>query len=160
MNKNHLQGLVFNSVKVALPIAFAASISACASSKKVDALVSNAYLICQSASNYSGQVVGDGHCVSLIKRCSGAPTTESWYPGEKVLDSSIPPGTVIATFDNGRYPNRTGHHAAIYIGQDDRGIWVWDQWVGKPVHKRLIRIRGDNANAGNTAQAYRVVQTK
>jgi len=115
-------------------------------------------LICQRANNYAGKQVGDGQCVSLIKLCSDAPDTNHWRPGKKVLGQSLAPGTVIATFKNNRYPNQPGYHAAIYIRQDQYGIWVWDQWVGKAVHKRLIRIRKDKASASNTAQAYRVVK--
>ena len=74
------------------------------------------------------------------------------------MGQDLPAGTIIATFENNRYPSRHGHHAAIYIKQDSQGIWVWDQWIGKPVHKRLIRIRHDGADPGNTAQQYRVVE--
>jgi len=117
--------------------------------------------VCANPVNYANKVIGDGHCVSLIKRCSGAPDTSEWHPGERVLNSSqLPYGTIIATFKNGRYPNRRGYHAAVYIKHDKQGIWVWDQWVGKPVHKRLIRTRFDNADNSNTAQAYRVVKVK
>ena len=118
-------------------------------------------LVCKNAQRFRSRVVGDGHCVALIKACSGAPATTQWRGGQAVYSSpagSIAPGTVIATFLNGRYPNKTGWHAAIYINHDERGIWVWDQWLGKPVHKRLIRYRTDRADAGNTAQAYRVVR--
>lgn len=116
-------------------------------------------LVCNTPDRFKGRVVGDGHCVSLIKRCTQAPITSRWRPGARVMGSEVLPGTVIATFKNGRYPNVTGHHAAIFIEQDDQGIWVWDQWVGKPVHKRLIRKRPLNeATPGNTAQFYRVVK--
>lgn len=117
--------------------------------------------VCQQPANFVGQVIGDGHCVSLIKFCSNAPQTTLWSPGKKVLSlpkDSIKPGSIIATFENGVYPSVTGYHAAIYIEHDERGIWVWDQWIGKPVHKRLIRTRYDNATASNTAQAYRLVK--
>ncbi|RBP50812.1 BPSL0067 family protein [Arenicella xantha] len=117
-------------------------------------------LHCTDAHTYRGRVVGDGHCVSLIKRCSGAPNTDQWLPGEPVLDNTIQPGTIIATFKNDRYPSTRGHHAAIYIEQDDQGIWVWDQWVGKPVHRRLIRLSSKTTLASNTAGAYRVVTVK
>lgn len=66
-------------------------------------------------------------------------------------------GTIIATFKNGRYPSVSGYHAAIYIEHNESGIWVWDQWRGKAVHKRFIRIRLDGASANNSAQDYRVV---
>lgn len=114
---------------------------------------------CLNVSSYQGEIVGDGHCVSLIKRCSGAPHTSYWKPGKRVMQSSqLAPGTIIATFKNNRYPNTEGHHAAIYISHDEKGIWVWDQWQGKAVHKRLIRTRSDRAPASNRARAYRVVK--
>lgn len=168
MNINNSQSLVFNSFRAAISIIIIVSISACVSHHKpITSSDKNspkgrlrADLLCRSADSYKGRVVGDGHCVSLIKRCSNAPLTSEWRPGAYVLNSQLPTGTVIATFRNGRYPNHTGHHAAIYIKQDQHGIWVWDQWVGKPVHKRLIRIRNDNASPGNTAQDYRVVHTE
>jgi len=122
-------------------------------------VINHGDLVCNTPDRFKGRVIGDGHCVSLIKRCTQAPTTSLWRPGNAVIGSKVEPGTVIATFANGRYPNVTGHHAAIFIDQDDRGIWVWDQWVGKPVHKRLIRKRPINeAPPGNTAQFYRVVK--
>ncbi len=116
-------------------------------------------LNCTNAAHYAGQVVGDGHCVSLIKRCSGAPDTRFWHAGSNVMQAAAPlaPGSIIATFRNGKYPNITGWHAAIYISHGPEGIWVWDQWVGKAVHKRLIRYRNDGADPGNTAQEYRQV---
>ena len=146
-------------------------ISACSSSTKIPPIIdksagkalSNARsvglgLICGDASHYSNQVIGDGHCVALIKRCAGAPTTRHWRPGPKVLNSTLKPGTVIATFEGQRYTNQSGQHAAVYIAHDIRGIWVWDQWLGRPVRKRLIRVRHDGADASNTAQAFRVVR--
>ena len=30
----------------------------------------------------------------------------------------------------------------IYLDKDERGIWVYDQWQGQPVHRRLIRFEG------------------
>lgn len=147
-------------------------ISACTSAPKINKNKSNstpkAYnpkpdqqYQCNNASSFAGRKIGDGTCVSLIKHCSNAPDTRYWKAGEKVLSLSpgtIPFGTVIATFKNGKYPNMTGYHAAIYIRHDQNGIWVWDQWVGKPVHQRLIRIRYDQATASNSAQAYRIVK--
>lgn len=164
MKKKHPQGIVFNGFRVISLLFIIAGLSACVSTTKPvsesgkQSLTQT--LICQSASLYKNQVVGDGHCVSLIRQCSAAPRTNEWRPGSSVLNSQPRPGTVIATFKNGRYPNQTGHHAAIYIKHDETGIWVWDQWVGKPVHKRLIRIRNDNASPGNTAQHYKIVRIK
>lgn len=112
---------------------------------------------CHHAARYRSQVVGTGHCVSLIQLCAGAPLTRYWREGQSVRGAQIEAGTVIATFENGRYPNKTGWHAAIYISQDKQGIWVWDQWVGKPVHKRLIRFKNGRGAANNDGDAYSVV---
>lgn len=117
--------------------------------------------VCTNPQSYLGKIVGDGHCVSLIKHCSKAPNTIDWRPGKRVLKqaaNSIAPGTIIATFKNGRYPSRRGYHAAIYIKHDEHGIWVWDQWRGKAVHKRLIRTRRDKTYSSNSAQDYRLVK--
>lgn len=115
---------------------------------------------CLDAKTYASQVVGTGHCVSLIRNCSGAPHTNRWKPGPYVLSqpaNSVESGTIIATFLNGHYPNKTGWHAAIYISHNENGIWVWDQWLGQPVHRRFIRHRVDKATAANKAQDYRIV---
>lgn len=162
MNNNDPKSLVFNGFRTTKTILIVILLSACTDRSKPN-LTSNHSLplpdlVCQSAANYKDKTIGDGHCVSLIKHCTGAPSTEDWRPGTAVMSSELPAGTVIATFKNARYTNRSGHHAAIYIRHDENGIWVWDQWVGKPVHRRLIRNRIDSASAANTAQAYRVVQ--
>ena len=115
-------------------------------------------LLCNNANRFEHKVIGNGHCVSLIRVCSDAPTTKYWQAGEQVTKSSPEPGTVIATFANGEYPNRKGYHAAIFISQDQDGIWVWDQWRGKAVHKRLIRFGNKRTEASNSAQAYRIVK--
>jgi hypothetical protein len=52
-------------------------------------------------------LIGDGNCVALVQKLTDVGHTSNWRPGERVLDSkNILPGTVIATFENGRYPNR------------------------------------------------------
>jgi len=113
--------------------------------------------ICHRTDQYLGKVIGDGHCVSLIKQCTAIPHTTYWRPGNKVINSDIIPGTVIATFKNGRYPSKSGYHAAIYLSQTNQGIWVLDQWQGKAVHKRLIRFRNNKHPASNNAYQYRTV---
>ena len=117
------------------------------------------YYRCSRAANHRGRVIGDGHCVALIRSCSDAPLTSQWRAGQQVIKTDVTPGTIIATFKHGRYPNQSGWHAAIFIEQDDNGIWVWDQWVGKPVHRRLIRYRrpAEHVASSNTAQDYRII---
>ena len=93
---------------------------------------------------FTGEVVGDGHCVAFVKAVAGAPRTAEWRRGVAVRGNRhIAPGTAIATFEaDGTYRSAPGNHAAIYLYQDDRGIWVYDQWRGQPVHRRLIRFEG------------------
>jgi len=91
--------------------------------------------------------VGDGSCVALIKYyvpgLKGTPTSV-WRAGGNVLElgSKVTRGTAIATFVNGRYPNKShGNHAAIVLRVMPSGIWVVDQWKGKEgITARLIRI--------------------
>ena len=70
--------------------------------------------------------VGTGECVPLVQQATGAPLTRQWRPGVTVRgNTAIRPGTAIATFyENGRYSG----HAAIYLGQDENGVRVLDQW--------------------------------
>jgi hypothetical protein len=94
------------------------------------------------------RVIGAGHCVDLVKAAAGVPRTAAWREGAPVRGNShIARGTAIATFEpEGNYTSESGNHAAIYLSQDDRGIWVYDQWQGQPVHKRLIRFEGGSSS--------------
>ncbi len=119
------------------------------------------------------QKVGDKQCVALVRhylKSQGLKETKTWREGAKVLgNTGIVPGTAIATFVNGRYPNKShGNHAALYVGQDAGGILVMDQWkddVTKPrVSLRYLRVGGTiNAdgtwpNASNNANAFSVIE--
>ena len=114
--------------------------------------------ICDDAPVHIGKSLGNGECVDLVKLCSKAPLTRYWKPGEKVFGNDIPPGTAIATFRRGKYPNKSGYHAAIYSHQDKNGIYAWDQWHGQPVHLRYIKARQSHKDAGNNASKYRVIR--
>ena len=95
------------------------------------------------------------------------PTSE-WREGRKVLGSTgIARGTAIATFENGRYPNRaSGKHAAIFLAYAGASIWVLDQWQSKTkkhITKRLIRIgrrRADGSlmEPSNASDAFSVIE--
>lgn len=86
-------------------------------------------------------LVGDGNCVSLVKNLTDVGNTARWRPDGRVMDSrNIATGTVIAKFENGRYPNRpTGNHAAFYLYSGPNSprtgkpayIVVMDQWKVK-----------------------------
>lgn len=112
-------------------------------------------------------LVGDGDCVALVRAAApNLPNTKLWRPGEDVFgNSSIKEGTIIATFVDGRYPNkRTGNHAAIYLSQDKGGIYVVDQFLhGRGGVKmtqsqvRYIHIKAPGTDLSNNALAFSVV---
>jgi hypothetical protein len=84
-----------------------------------------------------------------------------WTKGQAVKgNTDISVGTAIATFDeNGRYPNQShGNHAAIYVGQDVLGIWVYDQWTKQLVHKRRIAFKGGVDSPSNDGDAFSVIE--
>lgn len=113
--------------------------------------------------------VGTKECVALVKHYAKAPVTTAWKQGNAVKGGTLlAKGTAIATFENGKYPNKPhGNHAALYISQNVVGIYVMDQWSNdkiKPtISKRLIRFKGKNkdgtfiGNAGDNGDAYYVV---
>ncbi len=115
---------------------------------------------CSNPAAYNGKVVGNGQCVRFVQSCSTVPQTMAWKQGVAVRGANIPAGTAIATFINGKYPSMAaGNHAAIYISQDATGIWVWDQWVGQPVHKRHIRFKNsDTIDRSNNGAAFSVIE--
>jgi hypothetical protein len=122
--------------------------------------------ICTNPESYLGKTVGDGNCVAFVQVAAKAPQTSTWKPAGLIKkgDAPLPRGTAIATFVDGKYPNHQhGNHAAIYIGQDEQGIQVYDQWkredkdthkiTYQPVHLRTIRfhvLKGHSlSNDGN-----------
>ena len=74
--------------------------------------------------------VGSKQCVALLQHYAKLRQTALWREGNPVMgDVAITKGTAIATFVNGKYPNKnSGNHAAFYISQDAAGIWMMDQW--------------------------------
>jgi hypothetical protein len=115
-----------------------------------------------------GRVVENGQCVRFVQVVSGIGHTSTWRQGPSVRDNpDIVPGTVIATFNaNGRYANDTTgrSHAAIYLAQDEHGVRVIDQWVGRTVpgqgvQERLIRFRGGVGKPVDDGDAYFIVET-
>lgn len=89
----------------------------------------------------------------------GLPHTSMWQEGAPVRGTDLEAGTVIATFIDGVYPSRpSGNHAAVYVSQDYGGILVWDQWLGQPVHQRVIRFKGGEGDPSNDGDAFSVVE--
>lgn len=108
---------------------------------------------------FLGQIVGNGHCVAYVRKAAGTPATAAWKEGAKVKGKNVAAGVAIATFQGGKYQNATDgrSHAAIFISQNATGLWVYDQWLGQPVHKRMIRFKGGKGTANNDGDAFSVI---
>lgn len=119
-------------------------------------------------------LVDGGDCVKLVKRFApgliGVSTTE-WKAGKRVRDVAVTllPGTAIATFEGGRYPQdkATGKHAAFFVSTAGAGFYVMDQWKNdsrKPrVSMRHISPKGKNPDGSykdpsNNADAFYVIE--
>jgi hypothetical protein len=131
-------------------IVLLALVSACASQTPDVVAASGGPYIAARPEAFERRVIGAGYCVDFVKAAAGVPRTALWRQGAAVRGNSrIARGTAIATFESdGSYTSETGNHAAIYLYPDDRGIWVYDQWQGQPVHKRLIRFEGGAMPSG------------
>ena len=105
----------------------------------------------------------DHECVALVRKLSDAPESKKWVTGDLVRgNQTIQPGTAIATFDqSGQYRG----HAAIYLGQDLRGLVVFDQWAGKggsehPGQIRVIEFRGGRGSPADDGDKFHIVATR
>ena len=113
---------------------------------------------------YIGRSVGSGQCVALVQAANpGIGPTRSWQCGVPVQgNTELRPGTIIATFDSSdRYANALdgSSHAAIYLGQNERGIQVMDQWAGNTAAARTIPWTNPSGIPANTGTAFHVVQS-
>lgn len=118
--------------------------------------------------------VGDGSCVPLVRHyVPNLSNHRMWREGENVMatKATILPGTAIATFEHGRYPNRPhGNHAAFFIryqlgpGGAREGIWIADQYANTPrIRVRKIVPRGQRKDgtyigASDNASAFSVIK--
>jgi hypothetical protein len=85
----------------------------------------------------------------LVQATSDVGLTGTWVPGDQVEGNlNLAPGTAIATFgSDGTYTNTYGQsHPAIYLGQDQTGIYVEDQWLGHAASTRVIRWTTSNSH--------------
>lgn len=112
---------------------------------------------------YLGRSTGSGQCVALVQAANpGIGPTRKWKCGPPVRgNTDLRPGTAIATFNGAdHYANATdgSSHAAIYLGQNERGIQVMDQWAGSTAAVRTIPWHNPSGVAANTGTAFRVVR--
>lgn len=91
-----------------------------------------------------------GSCAGIVQWYTKAVLARFWKEGVAVRGNSakIMKGTAVATFVDGKYPNKPyDNHAALYISQDASGVHVMDQWKSKPtIGKRLMRFKGKKAD--------------
>lgn len=102
-----------------------------------------------------------GHCVAFVCAVTGLPPTSAWRRGDPVATTDCASGTAIATFGaDGRYENRTdgASHAAIFVGQHEHGMRVWDCWLGEPVKQRTIRWKDGVGKAADDASRYYCIE--
>lgn len=110
------------------------------------------------------EVFGNGQCVALVRELTGAPPSSTWRESDRLVDllesgGYIAPGTAIATFFNGRYPNMThGNHAAIFVRWVGNGVEVFHQWRGKSPHKAVLYFGRAQPRALLRAEQYSVVK--
>lgn len=126
------------------------------------------YVYSKAAELQDQPMVGTHQCVALFQKYAGAPATLAWRKGDEVVGTSrIKIGTAIATFVDGKYPNRRhGNHAALYMGPAIGGIYIMDQWVGKEggtVTKRYVKSLGRDKGGSftrpsNNADAFSVIE--
>ena len=108
---------------------------------------------------------GRSECVQLLKALMDAPRTMFWREGRKLKASwdHIKPGTAIATFKKGRYPQKSrgrgGKHAAIFLRATQAGIYVFDQFAGQSqAAERFIPWQHPrDRSPSNNAAAYSTV---
>jgi RHS repeat-associated protein len=117
----------------------------------------------------NSDIVAPGECVDLTKKFSGMGDVNAghqWCEGEGVLGAKdIKPGTAIASFDNGRFPNKDGWNSGIYLGPGVNGsIWILDQWPARPGHparppEPRELLHNNNARPANNSAACSVILT-
>ena len=106
---------------------------------------------------------GVTQCVLFPQRELKLPPTKLWKEGKKIVrgDNSIPRGTVIATFVDGKYSKLgpANQHTAIYLGQNEEGIQVLNQHraTGKVV-VQTIPWKPRSKGLSNDGNAYSVVE--
>ena len=114
------------------------------------------------------ELVGTHQCVALVQAYAKAPRTFDWKQGAAVRGKLLlPKGTAIATFEDGVYKSRPhGNHAALYVSQDQGGIWVVDQWKSDTklkVSKHYLQFKGPDKDgnwkdSSNNGDAFSVIE--
>jgi hypothetical protein len=115
------------------------------------------------------KLVSTGTCAALVQHYTRVGKTDGWIEGLVVKGNAakLKKGTAIATFVDGKYPNKeTGNHAAFYISQDKNGLTVVEQFksLDKP-QQRTLSYLGKNKDGtfkdpSNNGDAFSVIELK
>jgi hypothetical protein len=124
------------------------------------------YVDVETIPDSNSSLVSTGSCASLVQHYTRVGSTSKWTKGDFVKgNETIKKGTAIATFVDGKYPNaKHGNHAALYVKQDTKGIWIVDQWESLPKpHKRKLEFLGTNQYGGyedpsNNGDAFSIIE--
>jgi hypothetical protein len=123
----------------------------------------------EHAAKFDGKVLVDkpgwrenkGECATGVQYVffeAGKPLGKvaTWKQGIKVRGNNIPPGTAIASFQNGKYAE---DHAAIFIRETKEGLEVWDQFKNpkKPWGKRVLYF-SKNKDRSNNGDMFYVIE--
>jgi len=116
----------------------------------------------------------NSECVALVKDAlPQLGATPNWRAGDQIKapnDPPLQPGTAVATFapdagKNGelRYPNKpTGNHAGIFMGYGEKngrqGMWLLDQWNGRPPQQTFYPFERRPKELGNSAGQFSVIR--
>jgi hypothetical protein len=113
---------------------------------------------------YISPLTGQTECVAFLQATiPGIGHTGSWTEGTAITKDStgIKAGTAIATFVDKKYPGPgKPKHAAVYVGQDETGLKVLDQWADQgEVLPRTIRFKVTAATRiQNDGNRYSIIE--
>jgi hypothetical protein len=130
-----------------------------------------------SPANLVGQpLVRGGQCVGLVQEfVAHLGHTSTWKQGERVVEThDLQPGTVIANFENGKWPGKPhGNHACFFLQYGPRSmttgaagsILVVEQFIAanvKTIQARRLLSQGhwksgEWIDPANNADAFFVV---
>lgn len=117
----------------------------------------------------SGPDAGSRECVALVKHATPelqGIRASDWKEGEKIKgagDPPLKPGTALATFEDGKYQNKsTGNHAVVFdrygVQGGRKGMYVLEQARKLPAQEKFIPFDDPNGKPIYQAEKYSVIR--
>ncbi|WP_082910882.1 BPSL0067 family protein [Magnetospirillum moscoviense] len=117
----------------------------------------------------SGPDQGSEECVALVKHATPelqGLRASDWKEGEKIKgagDPPLKPGTALATFEGGKYQNKsTGNHAVVFdrYGEENgkKGMYVLEQAHNFPAREKFIPFGDPKGKPIYQAEKYSVIR--